>query len=469
MEERGVSSPEAFWLLPNLLGRRLRQLPRIAADALVLSSGVAASQALTLFMLPVTARLFGPEQMGVLAVMLAFERILSPLACWRYEQAVMLPEEDHEAWTVVMLSLSIAAVMTVVLAAVLVVWGPDVARLLRVDELATHSWFLVLLLPVMGVSLTFKIWNSRRRAFSRTAFANSVRAGGIGIGQIGTGVAIGWTPTALLGGYLAGMAAESAVLSRHWVTGRLTRSPGALMGAARRYRKFPLLSVPGGLLAALQFGLLPLLLAAAFGAAEAGWFWVAFRLLNTPVALLAEPLGAVLYQRLAVLRRDGKGDAAGLIAQVGMSLFLVGLGPALLVLALAPPAASWLLGEEWRRAGLFAQALIPRALLSMVGLSVTSVYLAYERQEHMLAWHLAVGVAPLAGFVAGAWLGDELAATWAYSVVSAVVFAAPMVSGLLYAGVRWRAIPRALGRGTTDSVRLAAALVRPARDPGLPV
>lgn len=449
------------WTVPVF--RRLRGLPGMVSDALVLTAGVAVAQSLTFLLLPITARLFGPEQMGVLAVMLAFERILSPLACGRYEQAVMLPDDDHEAWTVVVLGLTLAATMTAVAAFTLTLWGRDLGRLLHVEALETYAWFLVLLLPIMGVSLTFKIWNARQREFSRTAAANAVRAGGIGVGQIGAGTIAGWTPGALLGGYLAGMAAEAAVLGRSAGTAGGLRSPRSLARVAWRYRKFPLFSVPGGLLASLQFGLLPLLLAAAFGSAEAGLFWVAFRLLNTPVALLADPLSAVLYQRLSTRRRHGEGDAARLVSQVSMGLLLAGLLPALLVMAFAPWAVGWVLGEEWRRAGYFAQALMPRALASMVGLSVTSVYLSYERQEHMLAWHFAVGVAPLVGFAGGAWLGDELAATWAYSLISAVVFAVPLVAGLRYAHVPWREIPGTLMRGATDALATGWAVLRPQR------
>src|SRR5690606_32485593 len=90
------------------LGRARRYLG--GADAflqpvLTLVGGAAAAQALVFATRPVLTRLFTPDDFGVLTVFVTLVAVLGTVASGRYEDALMLPEDDGEAAHVLSLAL----------------------------------------------------------------------------------------------------------------------------------------------------------------------------------------------------------------------------------------------------------------------------------------------------------------------------------------------------------------------------
>src|SRR5436309_969153 len=106
---RGLAASVAAALLGSAFAR----------DAAVVMVGTGVGQALNLASSPILTRLYAPEQMGSLGMLLAIYSVLTPLACWRYEQAVMLPSTDKEAAVTLRLAGTITCVMVIVSAVVI--------------------------------------------------------------------------------------------------------------------------------------------------------------------------------------------------------------------------------------------------------------------------------------------------------------------------------------------------------------
>ena len=60
---------------------------------------------------PILTRLYRPTDFGVFAFVLAVFGVLAPVACMRYDLAIMLPEDDAEAARLTLLCLLVSFVM----------------------------------------------------------------------------------------------------------------------------------------------------------------------------------------------------------------------------------------------------------------------------------------------------------------------------------------------------------------------
>src|SRR6202044_617592 len=93
--------------------RIVREKGSFLSHVATLVTGTAISQAITFAAMLVLTRLFAPDAFGLLAVFMTIVSLFSVLGGARYELAIMLPEEDHEA-------ANVFHVATLVLAAICV-------------------------------------------------------------------------------------------------------------------------------------------------------------------------------------------------------------------------------------------------------------------------------------------------------------------------------------------------------------
>src|SRR5699024_12287359 len=74
----------------------LRQRPFVR-NVVIMASGTAAAQAISLALTPIITRLYGPEAYGLMGVFMAIIQTIAPVAALTYPIAVVLPKRDEDA------------------------------------------------------------------------------------------------------------------------------------------------------------------------------------------------------------------------------------------------------------------------------------------------------------------------------------------------------------------------------------
>ncbi len=418
--------------------RRLGGATHFLRPVLTLVTGAAAAQVLAFAARPVLTRLFTPDEFGVLTVFVTLVTALTTVSSGRYEDALMLPEEDGEAAGLLALALLGTTAMAA-LAALALAWTPFWTGLLG-DEVMRPA---VVLLPVgtafVGWSVTLETWHTRCGRFRIVSVGRTVQsAATVGL-QVGAGVAaVG--AAGLVGGAAAGFVAVVGVLG----AGLLGRDGGLLRASvrlpmlralARRYARFPLFSAPAALLNVLAGRVPILLLAALFSAEAVGQFGLAFGTLALPLGLVTGAIGQVFFVRAAEAQRTGT------LAETALAfyrrLLLITTFPALAVFVAGPALFALVFGPAWGTAGAYARALAPWVLLLSVAVPLTRIFDVTERQRADLRFSVFLFVVQVGGFSAAASLGGGAAqAVWVLGGLGAGLRALHIVWMLHLAGVR---------------------------------
>ena len=424
---------------------------RLLRNILTVVSGTAGAQALTLAFMPVITRIYGPEAYGVLGTFLSVTLMLIPVAALTYPIAIVLPRRDGDARGLVRLSLLVALLMALLVAALFLLFGEALTTRLQMQIIQPYL-MLVPLVMFSGAALEIcQQWLFRTQRFHITAsiavghslLFNSIRTLA-GLVQPSALVLVCSTAlqqalhSAMLG--LAMLRAKPHVDNHHEQgtgQGESTAQPG-LLALAQRHRDFPLFRAPVMLINAVSQHLPTLILAVYFGPAAAGFFALCRQAMSMPTNLIGKSVADVYYPRISRAIHDGEPVAAMLIKATA-ALALVGLVPFSLVVAFGPWLFALVFGEQWQVAGEFARWLALAEYLVFVSRPCVVAVPALSLQGRFLIFEIfSTSLRVLALFGGAVLIGDALATVQAFSAAGVLIYLSLVVI-VVYQARRWHA------------------------------
>lgn len=370
-----------------------------------LLTGSVTAQLVGLATMPIIARIYAPEAFGVFALFLSISALVGMVVALRYEYAIVLPDSDEDAVHLKRAATGIAmavSLLTVVVTIICVI-------VIRGE--GGPPWWILLLggsVFLAGESAILYFWFTRTRRYRVQSASRVVHAVVAAAVQSGLGLTVLPGAEGLIVGYMAGQFVALAVLLTFDGSRRQRSRPNR--GRARellvRYRKMPLLNAPNALIDAVRLNGINLIIGA--GSLHAlGQFSMAWKLAQSPMALIAGSISQVYLQRMA---SAGRGRLRSNVLAVTRNALLGGLVPFGLLALLAPTLVPWLLGSQWAEAGLIVQALTPWLYLNVATAPLSNVFIIAERQGTMLAFATVYMAVPLLVL----WLlgSDLLTAIW---------------------------------------------------------
>jgi lipopolysaccharide exporter len=421
---------------------RLPQRGEFARSVLKLVGGTSAAQLINFATAALLTRLYTPADFGVLQLFTSATLVLSAFAALRLDLAVMIPDHEDEAVSVVALGVVLVTAVGLLAGTAGVVarmvWRTSPPpTLIAVAPLASVSiWF-------GGMSQLLSVWTSRRGRFGLLSGARVVQAIVTATLQV-LGHFVWQTGSAgLVLGYAVGMGANLAILLsdgwRHLIV-NVARglSPSRLRQVSRRFLNFSLVSSSGSLFDAGAAQLPPFVLGALFGNTVVGYYALAYRLLSAPLNLLGLAVAQVFYQAASARRADAKG-VAELTAKVFQRLLLFGGVPLALIGVAGPQLFGLVFGASWVESGLYARILTPWLLVQFLFSPLSYLFFLQNNQRLYLWFNLCqfggLGLALLAGGVNG----SQRLAIGALSLAGSVIY-------VVFLNVAVRTVGLSLGR-----------------------
>jgi O-antigen/teichoic acid export membrane protein len=377
--------------VPILMMRALRaRLPRgrLGRAVTISITGPALSQLIALGASPLLTRLYTPEDFGVLGVFSALLGILGIAACLRYELAIPLAEEAASVVNLLALSLVVALLLSLLIGVTLWYWGEVVTGWFNAEALGPLLWLLPIGILATSCNRTLTHWAIRRQAFGRIARTQISQSLGRVATQIGFGLLIPG-PFGLLVGQIIGQSAGISTL-----TLAVFRNEGGMLRtirlsgmarAAARFSSMPALATGASLLNVGGRLAPALLVAALYGVEVAGWFALAYRILQTP-GFIGVAVARVYLSEAPRLARAGGDGMYALFKATTWRLLVFGMLAFGLVVVAGPQLFALVFGSVWADAGRFAQFLALLFLGQLVVGPVSQTLTVLERQDVQLAW-----------------------------------------------------------------------------------
>ncbi|MCW4602534.1 oligosaccharide flippase family protein [Janibacter hoylei] len=365
--------------------------------------------------------MFTPDDFGAFTAFAAVGAILAGMGALRFEYAIPLALDGRDALHVARLGLLATLAIAVVVLVASLCFSSAIQSAIGV---APH---LQLLLPLYtlgfgGAAVLGQI-AIRRQQYKITAQRKLVQSIGTVIAQLGAGVAkLGAMGLSL--GYALGQVL--AFMSLVGVTG-ITKGSSTrrdLKAAFSRYRRFPLLLAPSGLLNAAGTHIPALLVVAFFGITVGGWFGLTQRILAAPVGLVGTSLAQVYIGELAAIHRSGGQRAFALFQQVSRALTVAALVLAIALAVLAPTLFPLIFGQQWVSSGHYAQALSLGIAGQLIAAPLSQTLVVSGHLAWQAAWDSGRVVALSAAVLVPAAMGaSALTMVWCLGAVQACVYA----------------------------------------------
>lgn len=346
-------------------------------------AGTLFAQLLPFLISPVLTRLFTPEQFGEFGLYFSITMICSVFITARYEMAIMLPKEEHEAENLVGLSFIITFAISLILLILILLFKQPIALLFKTP--AIENWLL--LIPVSMFSIGFyqalNYWNNRNEKYKSLAFSRVARSVGTSFWSIVFG--FGWLKK---GGLIIGDTLGQ-LFSMFFLFFRTKKDyPNFLKSVnkaemkkqAVRYKQFPIYNVSSGMFEKLSGHSPVMYLANFFGETITGYFSFSLRIISAPSAIVARAFGDVFRQKATKIYHE-QGNCKKLFEKTFFQLLLLSLVPFTLFYFVAPDLFAFVFGEKWYRAGEFAQVLTPMFFLQFLVSPLSNMFLVAEKQN----------------------------------------------------------------------------------------
>ncbi len=350
----------------------MKQLDQFWRPVLLLVSGNGLGQLLTFIALPFLTRLYSPEAFGIFSVFVAIVITLAVVVNGGYEWAIMLPENNEEAVSLVNLSLWTAIGMVLLVLFGVLVIGKDILEYFRVDFGSPWKWLIPVSLIFEGATQPLRVMINRIRQYRMLAFSRIGKSGIQALVSLITGY-LGWGFEGLVCGFLAGQIVCSLLLVCSYVKWKNSQnfvpvSRYSFMRLRREYSDFPRYSIWSTLLTTaskqLPFFLIPLFFTE--GVSINGLFGKAEQILLAPVGLISASVGNVFFDRASQAKRKGGGALAAETRSTLIRLSILGLPFLVSILIAGPWLFKWVLGNAWETAGEYARWLSPTMYLLFI-------------------------------------------------------------------------------------------------------
>ncbi len=396
-----------------------------ARNVITLMTGTTFGQALSILVAPILTRIYSPADFGVLALYSAILGVLSVIACWRYETAIVLPSKDEDAANLLALCILICFGMALVSLFGTAAWATTIERWMSAPGLAAWLWFMPISVLTIGLFMAFSLWSTRRKHFKRLAIRAMTQSFFTSVTQVGVGIAAKPGPGGLIGGQIVGQIAATARLA--W---QIEQDEGSNLRSyinikdikklAIDYRRYPFFSSWSGILNTFANVIPTFMIGYFFSAATVGLYSLGHRVLFSPMELLGAAIERVYLPQAVLRNRENK---LKLFTQkIYKQLVELTLTPILLIAILAPAVFNVIFGADWVIAGIYTRWLCIWAIFRFVTSPITGLYDVFGKQKQELFINGILFGARFAALFIGGKTGDPVVTIALYALVGAFMY-----------------------------------------------
>lgn len=399
---------------------------KFVRNVLVVATGTAGAQIISMAFMTVFTRMYGPEAFGLLGMFMAIIGVLTPMAALTYPLAIVLPKSDEDAKAIVRLSIGIAALMSSLVMFIVLIWGPYLAIYFNAVGITRFLWLIPIAMLFAALHQVVEQLLIRSQQFNVTARVAIVQTLLVNLIKLGAGLLhpVGGV-LIIIQSFTQGLSALLLFIgskgNKLWVWTELNRKKTPVVKVARQYLDFALFRAPEVTINAASQGLPVLMLAAFFGPASAGFYTIALTIMGIPAGLIGKSVGDVFYPRISEAANNGE-KLYPLIKKATLLMAAAGFLPFAVVIAFGPWLFTLVFGVEWSVAGNYARWLAVWSFFGLANIPSVKVIPIINAQMFHLTWSITTIFLRLSGLALSYYVfKSDILAVIVFSLIGASV------------------------------------------------
>ena len=395
-------------------------------NVVIMASGTAFAQIVTMILSPIITRLYGPEAYGLMGVFMAMAVIIAPISSLTFPTAIVLPKEDEEAKSIAKLSLLTSTIIALLSICIIIFFKDLVIKIFNLESVSNYLFLIPVVIMNAGILQVVEQWLIRKREFRSSAKATFSQAFTTNGGKVAIGFIYPKSSILIVFSALnEGIRAFFMLLyskSLHLIrTSKMSLNIKEMKKIFVKYKDFPLYRAPQVFANSASQSLPVLMLTAFFGVGAVGFYSIGRTVLSIPSQLIGKSVGDVFYPRITEAANN-KENLPAIIRKATLLMSLVGIIPYGLVFLFGPFLFSFVFGQEWLIAGEYARWLAIWIFFMFINQPSIKALLVLNAQRLHLVFTIVTLIArSLALFLGYYFFENELIAIALFSVSGAVL------------------------------------------------
>jgi len=357
---------------------------QFAKSVSVLATGTIIVQAISTLLSPVLSRLYTPEDYGLLAIFTSCISILTVIGSFRYELAILLPKKNSEAGLILKLSIIITILFFVIVFLITLIFNTNIALFFGNEKLSFWLYFVGPVFLSAGVTQSFTYWFNRNKNYKIISGVRIFQSSVNSALSLVLGILKFNTFGLILSLIISNILSSLYLLKRSlFHLNECSLDFFKLRSVAKKYKEFPLLSMPSALLDTVSFNSIIFLLSYFFPESVTGAFSFSMRILSIPSIVIGTAMGQVFFQKISEAFNN-KGKILPLILRSWKVLFLIGIIPTVVVFFFGEELFTFVFGKNWAQAGIISRYLCFLTLISFISSPTSSAMLVLRKQKAIL-------------------------------------------------------------------------------------
>lgn len=333
---------------------------------ITLLKGAGLARLVGIISIPVLARIYTPEDYGVLALYISFTTVLTPIMTLRYVQAIPLPRMDVIAFNLFSLCFKLIIIFSLLSGIIFYLWGDIILGWFKMEVLMPWRWLIVVGAAGAAIYELFSLWATRKKQYktiARTQFTQSLIGNVV---KIGLGLLAFKTSGMIVGQFISQSAGITSFIKEarqdfKTYLPKVQKSKERFV--ARYYQDFVWFRLPSQFLLSLASQAPVMMMAALYSKEATGQLSLAMMAMALPVGLISSAVSKAYYAEVAAIGKRDIVKIRRITNAVQAKLFLIGIPITIFVILLVKPLFVFMFGEQWAVAGTYAAILSPYILL----------------------------------------------------------------------------------------------------------
>ncbi len=362
-----------------------------AKHVLTLVSGSSVAMLIPFAAEPVLSRMFTPAEFGIFEIYAALVVMIGSVATARYEMAIVLPREDHNAVNLLGLSLGIVTIVSVITFFIFLFWGRQLISLSEHQGFIKYMFYVPVGVFLLGVNRSLLYWSLRRKYMKVIGMTKVLES----FGKAGSSILFGFMKLSSLGlilGQLVGQIFSAVLFIFRFLMSDVkqikTISGKHISSQAKKYSEFPKINVLLTITEMMQISGLIFVFSLFFDSGTLGEVSKSIRILLIPLTVISTSVSQVFYQKAS--KEFAKGvDISINLNKIVRSMAIISFPGLVLFLFISPWLFGFVLGDQWIIAGEYARILAIWIFVKFASGPVNIIPLIIKKQKHYFILNLA--------------------------------------------------------------------------------